>query len=141
MLPPSLGVSSLTWAALRGAPFLARTEGEWFTMEGGLACTESADDRAFFSPVSTSRIVRRCFSCSLSPGFGRARRTRLPEADRSSPCPPSSWRGSIRAQLTSGRSPLGPHSRSHGYRLLVLRLTHPVYGRGWSTGQCRGSSD
>src|SRR4051812_22849880 len=62
MLQPSLGVSSQTWAALRGGLFFGSdTTGAWFTMEGGLACTESADDRAFFSPVSTSALFGDVF--------------------------------------------------------------------------------
>src|SRR3954471_17761390 len=62
MLPPFLGVSSQTWAAPRGGLFFCSdTRGAWFIMEGGLACTESADDRAFFSPVSTSALFGDVF--------------------------------------------------------------------------------
>src|SRR3954454_20809614 len=63
MLAPSLGVSSLTWAAPRGGLFFGSdTTGAWFTMEGGLACTESADDPRLLFPRQHISIVRRCFS-------------------------------------------------------------------------------
>src|SRR3954465_2054015 len=116
MLQPSLGVSSQTWAALRGGLFFGSdTTGAWFTMEGGLACTESADDRAFFSPVSTSALFGDVFPALSRRALGgraeracRRRIVRRPAGPRP---------GGAR----SARSPLGPHSRSHGYRLLVLR--------------------
>ena len=51
MLQPSLGVSSLDFGRPSGGPsFWLGNESEWFTRGGGFACTESADDRAFFSP-------------------------------------------------------------------------------------------
>src|SRR3954465_11345137 len=60
-LEPRTGEVQSEWINERLTRLDRLHEGEWFTMEGGLACTESANDRAFFSPVSTSALFGDVF--------------------------------------------------------------------------------
>src|SRR3954468_23693954 len=89
-----------------------------------------------YTPLLSSSSERILSSCNngppprVDPGVRRARDEKpppvLPHATlayrpgRSPLCRTAS------VASRPGRPPLAPHSRSHGYRLLVLRLTHPV---------------